>query len=53
MKSKNIDINFGNEIEKENKIPEHNYKNLKDLITIYTKLYMKFREHYLKKLKII
>ena len=51
VKSKNKDIDFGNEAEKENSILDYNYKRLKDLITNCTKLYVKFWGILAKKVK--
>jgi hypothetical protein len=51
VKSKNKDIDFGNEAEKENSLLDHNYKRLKDLITNCTKLYMEFWGILAKKVK--
>ena len=51
VKSKNKDIDFGNEAEKENSLLDHNYKRLKDLITNCTKLYVEFWGILAKKVK--
>jgi len=51
VKSKNKDIDFGNEAEKENSILDYNYKRLKDLITNCTKLYVEFWGILAKKVK--
>ena len=51
MKSKNKDIDFGNEAEKEHSLLDHNYKRLKDLITSCTKLYVEFWGILAKKIK--
>ena len=51
MKTKNRDIDFGNELEKENTIQEHNYKKLKELIISCTKLYVEFWGILAKKVK--
>ena len=51
VKSKNKDIDFGNDIEKENSIVDYNYKRLKDLIISCTKLYVEFWGILAKKVK--
>ena len=51
MKSKNKEIDFGNEAEKENSLLDHNYKRLKDLITSCTNLYVEFWGILAKKIK--
>ena len=51
VKSKNGDIDFGNEVEKENSIQDYYYKRLKDLITNCTKLYVEFWGILAKKVK--
>ena len=42
IKMKIKDVNEGNEIDKENRIIEQNYKRLKDLISNCTRLYVEF-----------
>ena len=51
LKSKNKELDFENELEKENTILEHNYKRLKDLISNCTKLYVEFWGILAKKVK--